>query len=115
MAHFVKMTGNICSEVIVVNNEVLENKPFPESEPIGIAFLKSLYGENTEWLQTSYNGNFRGVYGGSGFIYNAETLAQEKTFDYFSDIEGWGLTHNDKHLIMSDGTNKIYFLNPENI
>lgn len=48
-----------------------------------------------------------------GFIYNAETLAQEKTFDYFSDIEGWGLTHNDKHLIMSDGTNKIYFLNPE--
>lgn len=48
-----------------------------------------------------------------GFIYNAATLVQEKTFDYFSDIEGWGLTHNEKHLIMSDGTNKIYFLNPE--
>ena len=48
-----------------------------------------------------------------GFIYNAETLAQEKTFNYFADIEGWGLTHNNKHLIMSDGTNKIYFLNPE--
>ena len=48
-----------------------------------------------------------------GFIYNAETLVQEKTFNYFADIEGWGLTHNDKHLIMSDGTNKIYFLNPE--
>ena len=48
-----------------------------------------------------------------GFIYNAETLAQEKTFNYFADIEGWGLTHNDKHLIMSDGTSKIYFLDPE--
>jgi glutamine cyclotransferase len=48
-----------------------------------------------------------------GFIYNAATLVQEKTFDYFSDIEGWGLTHNEKHLIMSDGTNKIYFLNPD--
>lgn len=48
-----------------------------------------------------------------GIIYNAETLVQEKTFNYFADIEGWGLTHNDKHLIMSDGTNKIYFLNPE--
>ncbi|WP_396158514.1 glutaminyl-peptide cyclotransferase [Flavobacterium sp.] len=48
-----------------------------------------------------------------GIIYNAATLEQEKTFDYFSDIEGWGLTHNDKYLIMSDGTNKIYFLNPE--
>ncbi len=47
-----------------------------------------------------------------GFIYNAETLAQEKTFNYFADIEGWGLTHNDKHLIMSDGSNKIYFLDP---
>ena len=48
-----------------------------------------------------------------GFIYNAETLVQEKTFNYFADVEGWGLTHNDKHLIMSDGTNKIYFLDPE--
>lgn len=47
-----------------------------------------------------------------GFIYNAETFVQEKTFDYFADIEGWGLTHNDTHLIMSDGSNKIYFLDP---
>ncbi len=47
-----------------------------------------------------------------GFIYNAETFVQEKTFNYFADIEGWGLTHNDKHLIMSDGTSKIYFLDP---
>jgi hypothetical protein len=62
MAHFVQMNGNTCGQVIVVNNEVLENKPFPESESIGIAFCKSLYGEDTEWLQTSYNGNFRGRY-----------------------------------------------------
>ncbi len=48
-----------------------------------------------------------------GFIYNAETFEKEKTFNYFADVEGWGLTHNDKHLIMSDGTNKIYFLDPE--
>jgi hypothetical protein len=72
MAHFVKMNGNICGEVIVVNNEVLENKPFPESEPIGITFLKSLYGADTEWLQTSYNANFRGKYAGTGMIYNIE-------------------------------------------
>jgi hypothetical protein len=72
MAHFVKMIGNVCGEVIVVNNEVLENKPFPESEPIGIAFLKSLYGEDTEWLQTSYNNNFRNKYASTGMIYNPE-------------------------------------------
>lgn len=48
----------------------------------------------------------------TGFIYNAETLQREKTFSYFKDMEGWGLTHNDKHLIMSDGSNIIYFLDP---
>ncbi len=72
MAHFVKMNGNVCGEVIVVNNEVLENKPFPESESIGIAFCKSLYGADTEWLQTSYNANFRGRYAGIGSIYDPE-------------------------------------------
>lgn len=66
MAHFVQMNGNTCGQVIVVNNEVLENKEFPESEAIGIAFCKSLYGEDTEWLQTSYNGNFRGKLASSG-------------------------------------------------
>lgn len=69
MAHFVQMHGNTCGQVIVVNNEVLENKPFPESEPIGIAFCKSLFGEDTEWLQTSYNKNFRGGYA-SGKVYD---------------------------------------------
>lgn len=69
MAHFAKIENNIVTQVIVVNNEVLENKEFPESEPIGIAFCKSLYGEDTEWLQTSYNNNFRGLYA-SGRIYD---------------------------------------------
>ena len=71
MAHFVQMNGTTCGVVIVVNNEVLDNKPFPESEPIGIAFCKSLYGEDTEWLQTSYNGTFRRSYADSGMIYDA--------------------------------------------
>lgn len=73
MAHFARVENNIVREVIVVNNEVLENKPFPESEPIGIAFCKSLYGTDTEWLQTSYNGNFRGRYAGVGSTYNPAT------------------------------------------
>jgi hypothetical protein len=72
MAHFAEIKNNIVQQVIVVNNEVLENKPFPESESIGIAFCKSLYGEDTEWLQTSYNSNFRGKYAGISDIYNAE-------------------------------------------
>jgi hypothetical protein len=72
MAHFAKIENDVVTQVIVVNNEVLENKEFPESEPIGVAFCKSLYGENTNWKQTSYNGNFRGRYAGSGMNYDAE-------------------------------------------
>jgi len=71
MAHFAKIENNIVTQVIAVNNEVLENKPFPESEPIGIAFCKSLYGQDTEWLQTSYNANFRETYAGLGMTYDS--------------------------------------------
>jgi hypothetical protein len=69
VAHFARIENNIVQQVIVVNNETLENKPFPESEPIGIAFCKSLYGADTEWLQTSYNGNFRKRFAGTGIKY----------------------------------------------
>jgi len=72
MAHFARVEDNIVREVIVINNEVLENKSFPESEPIGIAFCKSLYGSDTEWLQTSYNSTFRDKYAGSGDLYDPE-------------------------------------------
>jgi hypothetical protein len=72
MAHFARIENGVVREVIVINNEVLESKDFPESEPIGIAFCKSLYGEDTEWLQTSYNSNFRGTYAGSGMTYNLD-------------------------------------------
>lgn len=50
-----------------------------------------------------------------GFIYNLETFKQEDTFDYGQSIEGWGLTHNDKRLIKSDGTERIWFLNSESL
>lgn len=73
MAHFAQMENNVVLQVIVVNNDVLEGKEFPESEAIGIAFCKSLYGENTEWLQTSYNNNFRGRYAGGGMTYDPTT------------------------------------------
>lgn len=72
MAHFAQMNGNTVGQVIVVNNEVLENKEFPESESIGIAFCKSLFGEDTDWKQTSYNGKFRGRFAGAGMIYDPD-------------------------------------------
>ena len=45
------------------------------------------------------------------FVYDRETFRQKKTFAYQG--EGWGLTNDGTHLIMSDGTSRIRFLNPE--
>ncbi|MTG99377.1 glutaminyl-peptide cyclotransferase [Myroides albus] len=47
------------------------------------------------------------------YIYNIETLEREKSLKYFADIEGWGLTNDGTHLYMSDGTEKIYKVNPD--
>jgi glutamine cyclotransferase len=45
-----------------------------------------------------------------GFVYDKATFKLLKTFTYPS--EGWGLTHDDHSLIMSDGTPTIHFLDP---
>jgi glutamine cyclotransferase len=47
-----------------------------------------------------------------GFIYDRETF-EEISKIYYKNQEGWGLTHDGRELIMSDGTNVIYFLDPE--
>jgi glutaminyl-peptide cyclotransferase len=45
-----------------------------------------------------------------GFIYDLRTFRQVGDFHYES--EGWGLTHDDTSLILSDGSNKLLFINP---
>lgn len=45
-----------------------------------------------------------------GFVYDLACFCLERTFTY--DGEGWGLTHDDRFLIMSDGTENIRFLDP---
>jgi len=52
---------------------------------------------------------------GIGFVYDLETFKQEKTFNYTKSQEGWGLTHNGEKLIKTDGTEIIWFLNPETL
>lgn len=50
-----------------------------------------------------------------GFIYNKSDLSLIGEFAYPNVVgEGWGLTYDGKHLILSDGTKNIYFLNPAN-
>jgi hypothetical protein len=64
MAHFAKIEDGVVREVIVVNNEVLLDENGVEQESIGAQFCQDTFGG--EWVQTSYNGNFRGKYAGPG-------------------------------------------------
>ena len=70
MAHFAQVTNNIVNEVIVIANSDCDNLEFPESEPVGQAYIASL-GIAGNWLQTSYSGSFRNIYAGIGFIFDA--------------------------------------------
>jgi len=69
MANFAQVTDTIVEQVIVIANNDCDDLPFPDSEPVGQAFIASL-GYTGEWLQTSYNGNFRGCYAGIGYTWN---------------------------------------------
>jgi glutamine cyclotransferase len=48
-----------------------------------------------------------------GFIYDAKTFKKIREFDYQGD--GWGLTHDSSHIIMSDGSSNLKFLDPESL
>jgi glutamine cyclotransferase len=50
---------------------------------------------------------------GIAFVYDATTFAAERTFRYTG--EGWGLTTDGTHLILSDGTSALRFLDPETL
>ena len=74
MSHFAKIDkDNVVIHISVVDNkDILDNSGY-ESEVIGIAYLQSVHGNNTNyrWKQTSYNGTFRKNYAGVGYTYDS--------------------------------------------
>ncbi|WP_163410364.1 glutaminyl-peptide cyclotransferase [Flavobacterium ajazii] len=73
----------------------LDSKYFGE----GITFI------NGKLFQLTYKNK-------KGFIYDAKTLKLDKTFDYEKQIEGWGMTNDGKHIYQTDGTEKIWKVDP---
>lgn len=74
---------------------------------------ESVFGEgltilNEQIYQLTYKNN-------EAYVYNIETLAREKTLPYFKKMEGWGLTNDGTHLYMTDGTEKIYKVDPNTL
>ncbi|WP_010135884.1 glutaminyl-peptide cyclotransferase [Ochrovirga pacifica] len=80
----------------VLQEQKLADKYFGE----GITFF------NDQVYQLTWKSNM-------GFIYDAKTFKVVNTFNYHQSKEGWGLAHNNTHLIKSDGTEKIWFLDPK--
>lgn len=73
MAHFAELDeNNIVMRVIVISNSDLMDENGEETEQRGIDFCKSLFGQDTKWVQTSYNNNIRKYFAGIGYTYNQE-------------------------------------------
>ena len=73
MAHYALVNNGIVSNVITIANAAIDDLPFPESEPVGVAFiatLPDLAAQTGVWWECSYNNNFRGIYPGMGFGFN---------------------------------------------
>lgn len=74
---------------------------------------QSVFGEgltilNNKVYQLTYKNN-------EAYMYNIETLEREKVLPYFKDMEGWGLTNDGANLYMTNGSEKIYIVNPETL
>jgi len=113
MAHFAKIDiNNIVINVIVIHNNELLDQEGNEVEQKGIDFCKSLFGQDTKWVQTSYNGNFRKNYACVGGTYNKELDA----FIAPKPFNSWTLNTNSCRWeapvpIPQDG--KVYTWNEE--
>ena len=90
MAHFAKLDANNTVLQVIVVADSDSGGGTLATESVGISFCKSLYGDDTNWKQTSYNQSFRGRYAGIGFTYmtNVQTLGVGST-DIFIEQESW--------------------------
>ncbi|MBU2008839.1 MAG: glutaminyl-peptide cyclotransferase [Chloroflexi bacterium] len=80
--------------------EVLQIRKLPEQ----------LFGEGiTIWRDRIIQLTWRE---GIGFVYDKNSFELLEQFTY--STEGWGITHDGNHLVMSDGTSTLYFLHPDN-
>ncbi|MBW3519747.1 glutaminyl-peptide cyclotransferase [Flavobacterium sp. NKUCC04_CG] len=61
---------------------------------------------NNKIYQLTYKNN-------EAYVYNAETLVREQTIPYFAKMEGWGLTNDGTNLYMSNGSERVYIIDPK--
>ena len=72
MAYFARIENGIVQATIAVGTDWILDENGVEQESLGIAFCQNLYGADTEWVQTSYNSNFRKRHGIPGDTWDAQ-------------------------------------------
>jgi len=71
MAHFAEINeeGTVQRVLVLSNDRITQDGE--EVEELGIAYLQNMF-PDTDWVQTSYNDNFRKRYAGTGMKYDVE-------------------------------------------
>ena len=102
--HLLESTGlrgkSSLRKVNYATGELLENKPLDESY-----FGEGLTLLNDKIYQLTWKEN-------TGFVYDRNSLALLSSFNYDQSKEGWGLCNDGQFLYKSDGTAKIWRLDP---
>lgn len=101
--HLYESTGHYrrseIRKVRVKDGHVLQSVRLPDA----------IFGEGlTHWGETLLSLSWRG---GTGFVWDRKTLRETARFAY--EGEGWGLTQDGRHLILSDGSDQLRFLHPD--
>jgi hypothetical protein len=84
MANFAQLDENnkVINIIVISNDEILDENG-QESEALGITKCREIVGEDTNWIQTSYNNSIRHRYAHVGGIYHPEhdAFSPKKPFD----------------------------------
>lgn len=92
MAHFAELDEqNTVVRVVVISNDDILDENGVEQEQLGIDLCNQHVG-SANWIQTSYNNNFRKMFGQPGFIYVPDA---DLFYDPQSPFPSWVL--NDSY------------------
>ena len=76
MGYFAWITDSKVVDISVLDDSVTDNLPFPESEPLGQAFLADLWGDTpASYVECSIDGEYRGTYPGVGYTFDGTVFA----------------------------------------
>jgi glutamine cyclotransferase len=92
------------------NESSLRKVEITTGEPIRLTMLAGeIFGEGiTIFKEKIYQLTYKSQV---GFVYDKESFKRIQKV-YYQNKEGWGLTHDGTHLIMSDGSHRIYYMDP---